>query len=140
MYGRLGFEVASYWTTLVHNQTHLPVYNAMAMYRNYNGEGGQFGAYSIGAASPNAGVNAYASSDSPTNPTKVWVMLVNVSGAAQNNLSITLENFAPTGPAQVYRMVGGAAPAAGTAVTLSNGSITGFSLASNSVALLVMSN
>ncbi len=140
MYGRLGFEVASYWTTLVHDQTHLPVYNAMAMYRNYDGEGGQFGAYSIGAASPNAGVNVYASSDSPTNPTKVWVMLVNVSGAAQNNLSITLENFTPTGQAQVFTMVGGAAPAAGTAVTISNGSVTGFSLSSNSVALLVMSH
>jgi hypothetical protein len=111
----------------------------MAMYRNYDGNGGKFGAYSIGAASPNASVNVYASSDAPTNPIKVWVMLVNVSGAAQNNLSITVKNFTPTGPAQVFRMVGGAAPAPGTAAAVTNGSITGLSLASNSVALLVMS-
>ena len=104
MYGRLGYQVASYWITLVHGSTHLPIYNAMAMYRNYDGNGGRFGAYSIGAASPNTGVNVYAASDSPTNPTKVWVMLVNVSGAAQTGLSITLKNFTPTGSAQVYRM------------------------------------
>jgi hypothetical protein len=140
MFGRLGYRVAAYWTTLVYNTTHLPIYNAMAMYRNYDGQGGQFGSYSIGAASPNAGVNVYASSDSPTSPTKIWVMLVNVSGANQTGLSITINNFTPTGSAQVYRMVGGAAPAADTAATITNGSISGFSLASNSVALLAMSN
>jgi hypothetical protein len=138
MYGRLGYQVASYFVTLVHGSTHLPVYNAMAMYRNYDGNGGRFGAYSIGAASPNKGVNVYAASDSPTNPTKVWVMLVNVSGAAQSGLSITLNNFTPTGSAQVYRMTGGGAPTADTPVAITNGTISGLSLAANAVALLVM--
>jgi hypothetical protein len=139
MVGRLGYRVAAYWETLVHGTTHLPVYNAMAMYRNYDGQGGQFGSYSIGAASPNAAVNVYAASDSPTNPTKVWIMLVNVSGSAQNGLAITLQNFTPTGMAQVYRMNGGAAPASDTALPITNGSIAGVSLPSNSAALLVMS-
>jgi len=80
----------------------------------------------------------YAASDSPTNPTKVWVMLVNVSGAAQSGLSVTLKNFAPSGSALVYRTTGGGAPAQDTAVAVANGSISGFSLAANSVALLVM--
>jgi hypothetical protein len=139
MYGRLGYRVAAYWTTLVSGTTHLPVYNAMAMYRNYDGQGGRFGSYSIGTASPNPAVNVYASSDSPTNPTKVWVMLVNVSGAAQNGLAITLQNFTPTGSAAVYQMTGGAAPAGGAAFPITNGGITGVSLPSNSAALLVMS-
>jgi hypothetical protein len=139
MYGRLGYQVASYWTTLVHGSTHLPIYNAMAMYRSYDGNGARFGAFSIGAASPNAGVNAYAASDSPTAPTKVWVMLVNIGGSAQPGLSVTLKNFTPTGSALVYRMVGGGAPAPDTAVALTNGTLSGFSLAANSVALLVMS-
>ena len=139
MYGRLGYRVAAYWTTLVTGTTHLPVYNAMAMYRNYDGQGGRFGNYSIGAASPNAAVNVYASTDSPTAPTRVWIMLVNVSGAAQNGLAIALQNFTPTGSAQVYRMTGGAAPAPGTALAITNGSITGVSLPVNSAALLVMS-
>ena len=138
MYGRLGFRVAAYWTTLVNGATHLPVYNAMAMYRNYDGKGGQFGTYSIGAASPNPGVNVYASSDSSTAPTKAWVMLVNVSGAAQSNLTITVDNFTPAGSGQVYRSVAGAAPAPDTAATVTGAHITGFSLAANSIALLVL--
>jgi hypothetical protein len=139
MYGRLGFEVASYFVTLVHGSTHLPVWNAMAMFRNYDGNGGRFGAYSIGAASPNKGVNVYAASDSPTNPTKVSVMLVNVSGVNQTGLSITVKNFTPAGSAQIYRMTGGGAPAADTSAAVTNGTISGFSLAANAVALLVMS-
>jgi hypothetical protein len=66
-------------------------------------------------------------------------MLVNVSGTAQSGLSVTLKNFTPAGSALVYRMVGGGAPAADTAVALTNGAVTGFFLAANSVALLVMS-
>jgi hypothetical protein len=111
----------------------------MAMYRNYDGQGGKFGAYSIGAASPNAGVNVYASSDSPTSPTKVWIMLVNVSNANQSNLTITLQNFTPNGSAKVYRMAGGAAPAMDTPATVTNGTISGFSLPKTSVALLALS-
>jgi hypothetical protein len=111
----------------------------MAMYRNYDGQGGKFGSVSVSAASSNAGVNAYAASDSATSPTTLWVMLVNVSGTAQNNLSITINNFTPGASAKVYRMVGGAAPAADTNATVSSGVISGFSLASGAVALLVIS-
>jgi hypothetical protein len=139
MYGRLGYEVASYFTTLVHGTTHLPVYNAMAMYRNYDGNGGRFGAVSIGAASPNPGVNVYAASDSASNPTKLWIMLVNVSGTAQTGLSITLKNFTASSSALVYRMTGGGAPAPDTAASVAGGTITGFSLAANSVALVAIS-
>ncbi len=138
MYGRLGYKAASYWTTLVSGSMHLPVYNATAMYRNYDGNGGQFGRYSISAASPNAGVNVYAASDSPTSPTKVWIMLVNVSKSAQPGLSIALQVAPSASSAQVYTMTSGGAPAAGTPVTIGNGQITGFSLAQNSVALIVV--
>jgi len=139
MYGRLGYQVASYFLTLVHGSTHLPIYNAMAMYRNYDGHGARFGAFSLGAASPNKGVNVYAAADSPTNPTKLWVMLVNVSGAAQAGLSITLKNFTPSGAALIYRMTGGGAPAPDTAAAITDGIVSGFSLATNAVALLVIS-
>jgi hypothetical protein len=139
MYGRLGYKAAAYWGSLVHKTTHLPIYNAVAMYRSYDGQGGRFGGYSIGAASPDAGVDVYAASDSPTNPTKVWVMLVNVSGTAQNNLSITVQNFMPTGTAAVYRTDGSNPPAAGAPVTVTGGNITGFALPKNAIALLVMS-
>ena len=140
MYGRLGYKLATYWLSLVYNSSHLPVYNAMAMYRDYDGNGGRFGGYSVGAASPNAGVNVYAASDSPTSPTKIWIMLVNVSKSAQNGLSVTLKNFTPAGSAKVYRMNAGGAPAADTSATIADGSITGISVPQNSAALLVVSN
>jgi len=139
MFGRLGYTVASYFLTLVNGTTHLPVYNAMAMYRNYDGNGGRFGTYSIGAASPTTGIHVYAASDSPTNPSKVWIMLVNVSAAAQTAPSIMLQNFASGTSAQVYRMTNGGAPTADTALAVSNGTITGVSLPVDSAALLVIS-
>ena len=138
MFGRLGVRLAAYWTTLVHGSTHLPSYNAMAMYRDYDGQGGRFGSYSVGAASSSSGVNVYASVDSPTSPTTLSVMLVNVSGSAQSNLTITLDNFTAGAAARVYRMVNGAPPAADTSAAISGGVISGFSLASDSVALLVI--
>jgi hypothetical protein len=67
-------------------------------------------------------------------------MLVNIGGTAQTGLSVTLQNFAATGSAQVYRMTGGGAPTPDTAVTVTNGSITGLSLALDSAALLVLSD
>jgi hypothetical protein len=139
MYGRLGYQVAAYWGSFVHQGVPLPIYNALAMYRNYDGMGGKFGSYSIGAASPSAGVNVYASADSSTNPGKVWVMLVNVSGIDQNDVSITVRNFAPSGKAAVYRADATHAPTAGAATDIAAGGISGLSLPSNSIALLVMS-
>jgi hypothetical protein len=139
MYGRLGYQVAAYWGSFVHQGVHLPIYNALAMYRNYDGMGGKFGAYSVGAASSSSSVNVYAASDSPTSPSKVWVMLVNVSGANQSALSLNVRNFAPSGTASVYRADANHAPAAGTPVAIAGGNITGLSLPSNSLALLVMS-
>jgi hypothetical protein len=139
MYGRLGYKVASYFLSLVHGSTHLPIYNAMAMYRNYDGNGSRFGSYSVGAASPNSAINVYAAADSATNPTTIWVMLVNVGNSAQSGLQIALKNFTPSGSAKVYRMAGGGPPAPDTAVTIANSTITGLSVALNSAALLVIS-
>jgi len=138
LYGRFGVRLASYWTTLVFDQTQLPIYNAMAMYRDYDGQGGRFGGVSIGAASSNSGVDVYAASDSAASPTTLWVMLVNVSGSDQDNLSIAIQSFTPGASARVYRMTGGAAPAPDASVAISGGAISGFSLPSNSVALLVI--
>ena len=139
MYGRLGYQVAAYWGSFVYKGTHLPTYNALAMYRNYDGAGGKFGAYSLGAASSNSGVNVYASSDAAKSPNKVWVMLVNVSGSDQNGLSVAVQNFAATGTAAIYRADASQAPTAGTPVAITGGAVSGLSLPSNSLALLVLS-
>jgi Glycoside hydrolase family 44 len=138
MFGRLGVRVAAYWTSLVAGTTPKPAYNGMAMFRSYDGKGGAFGSQSIGAASSNAGVDVYAASDSATAPTTLWVMLVNVSGTNQDGLTITVDHFASGGSAGVFRMTNGGAPAADASVTVSGGVVSGFSLPSNSVALLVI--
>jgi hypothetical protein len=138
MFGRFGIRLAAYWTTLVHGSTHLPVYNAMAMYRDYDGAGGRFGGTSIGAASSNSGVHAFAATDSPTAPSTLWIMLVNVSGQAQNGLSIAIQNFTPGATAKVYQMVNGAAPAAGADAPVNGGAISGIALPSGAVTLLVV--
>jgi hypothetical protein len=138
MFGRFGVRVAAYWTSLVAGTTPKPAYNGMAMFRSYDGNGGTFGSQSIGAASSNAGVNVYASSDSATAPTTLWVMLVNVSGADQDGLTITIDHFTAGASASVFRMTSGDAPAAAASVTVSGGVVSGFSLPSDSVALLVI--
>ncbi len=142
MFGRFGVRLASYWTTLVSKSTHLPVYNAMAMYRNYDGQGGRFGSVSVGAASSNSGVHAFAATDSATAPTKLWVMLVNVSGKDQSGLSVAVQNFGSAGSAgstaKVFQMTNGGAPAAGASVPVTGGAVSGLSLPSGAVTLLVL--
>ena len=66
-------------------------------------------------------------------------MLVNVSDTDQNDLPITVRNFAPTGTVAIYRADAGHAPAASTPAVITDGSVTGLSLAKNSSALVVLS-
>ncbi len=138
MFGRFGIRVAAYWTTLVSGSTHLPVYNAMAMYRNYDGQGGHFGTYSIGAASSNSGVHAFAAADAATSPSTLWVMLVNVSGQPQNDVSVAVQNFVPGATAEVFQMTNGAAPTAAPNATINSGTVSGLALPSGSVTLVVI--
>jgi len=113
-------------------------YNAFAMFRNYDGAGGKFGNVSVGAASSYSGVHAYAATDSVSNPTTLWIMLVNTGTSAQSNMTVTINNFAAGASAKVYQSVSGATPAAGANATISGGVITGLSAAANSITLLVV--
>ena len=139
-FGVMGVRVASYWTTLVPNNVHNYAYNAFAMFQNYDGAGGKFGNVSVGAASSYSGVHAYAATDAATNPTKLWVMLVNVGTSAQSNMTITVSNFTAAATAKVYQSVNGAAPTAAANATISNGSISGLSIAANTITLIVASH
>ncbi len=137
LYGRFGIRVAAYWTTLVHTTTKLPIYNAMALLRNYDGAGGRVGSISVGAASSHSGIDAFGASASASAPTTVWLLLTNLTANDATGLSVAVQHFTPSGTAKVYRMVNGAAPAADTAVTVTAGKVTGFTLAKGSAALLV---
>ncbi|HVZ86512.1 MAG TPA: glycoside hydrolase family 44 protein [Polyangia bacterium] len=142
-FGLMGVRVAAYWTTLAPKNSsnahvHSYAYNAFAMFRNYDGAGSAFGDVSVGAASSYSGVHAYAATDSASNPTTLWVMLVNTGGSTQSGMSLTLKHFSAGASAKVYQSVNGAAPTAGANAAVSNGVISGLSVAANSVTLLVV--
>jgi hypothetical protein len=142
-FGVLGIRVASYWTTLApkdsnNNYVHNYAYNAFAMFRNYDGVGGKFGNLSVGAASSYSGVHAYAATDSASNPTTLWIMIVNTGTSTQTNMTVTINNFTAGASAKVYQSVNGAVPAAAANAAISGGAISGLSIAANSVTLLVV--
>jgi len=136
-FGAMGVRVASYFRTLNNKDgSHKPVYNGWAMFRNYDGAGGKFGNISVGAASSYSSLHAYASTDSASAPTKLWIMLVNVGSSTQSNLSVAVNNFAASS-VKVFQSIGGAAPTAAENAAVTNGTIGGISVAANSVTLLV---
>ncbi|MGD0839313.1 MAG: glycoside hydrolase family 44 protein, partial [Polyangia bacterium] len=145
-FGVMGVRLAAYWTTLTHTDSssnslvHNYTYNAFAMFRNYDGAGSTFGNVSVGAASSYSGVHAYAATDSATSPSKLWLMLVNTGTTAQSSMTIAIKGFTPAATAQVYQSTGGAAPAAGTSVTIGNGQISGVSIAANTVMLIALTH
>jgi len=141
-FGVMGVRLASYWTTLAPkdsngNHVHSHAYDAFAMFRNYDGAAGTFGSVSVGAASSYPGVHAYAATDSAASPSKLWIMLVNTSASAEDNVTIEINNFTAAASAEVYQSVNGAAPAPAAAATVSGGKISGLSIAPNSVTLIV---
>jgi hypothetical protein len=51
-------------------------------------------------------------------------------------MTITINNFTATSTAKVYQSVNGASPAAAADVAIANGSISGLSLAANTITLV----
>jgi hypothetical protein len=136
-FGRYGLRLAANWGGLN------GAIGGAFIYRNYDGAGAHFGNYSIGAASPVSGFDVYASSDSPTAPTTLWIMLVNTTSSAVSK-SIVLNNFKPTSTSvAIYRVTSAtSAPSASAAgsVAASGGSYTvaPVSVPAGQVALLVI--
>jgi hypothetical protein len=142
-FGVMGIRVASYWTTLApkdsnNNHVHSYAYNAFAMFRNYDGAGSKFGNVSVGSASSYSGVHVYSATDSASNPTTLWMMLVNTGTATQSNMTVTINHFTAGASARVYQSVNGAVPVAAANATISGDAISGLSIAANSITLLVV--
>jgi hypothetical protein len=138
VFGKFGVKLATYWTTLLADNGDVsPTYNAFAMYRNYDGNGGHFGDYSVGATTTNVDLSIYAAVDSPSLPATLWIMLINKTAAAQNNLSLSIANFSAAATAKIYQSIGTTGPHALTDLAVANGSIT-VSLPARSINLLVV--
>lgn len=138
VFGKYGVKEATYWTTLLADNGDVsPTYNAFAMYRNYDGNGAHFGDYSVGATTTNVDLSIYASVDSPSAPTVLWIMLINKTTAAQNNVSLSIASFSPAAKAKAYESVGTTSPRALTDVAVANGGLS-VSLLPRSITLLVI--
>ena len=99
IFGREGLDMATRWTTPT---TGTPVYNAMKMFRNYDGSGHGFGDTSVSAVAPSpddlSSFAAVRSSDGA-----LTVMLVNKVTSAQTT-TVNIANFTGAAAAQVWQL------------------------------------
>lgn len=89
IFGREGLDLANRWTT---PPTNSMVYNAMKMYRNYDGRKSTFGDTSVYATSPNPDDNSiFAATRSADSA--VTIMVINKRLTASINATINLTNI-----------------------------------------------
>ncbi|MEP7075714.1 MAG: glycoside hydrolase family 44 protein [Acidobacteriota bacterium] len=99
IFGREGLDIATRWTTPATNS---PVYNAMKMFRNYDGGKNGFGDTSVTATVPDPdNVSAFAAVRTPDGA--LTVMVVNKVGSVQTT-TINLANFSGANAAQVWQL------------------------------------
>jgi len=131
--GREGLDLATRWTTPA---TGSPVYNAIKLYRNYDGARSAFGDISIGAGGPNPdNVAAFAAVRSADRA--VTVMIVSKFLTGTTAVTVNLANYTTTGTAvQRWQL------AAGSISHLADAALAGNSLTvtvpPQSVTLLVI--
>lgn len=132
IFGREGLDMATRWTTPA---TGSPVYNAMKMFRNYDGSGHGFGDTSVSAVAPSPDdMSAFAAVRSADGA--LTVMLVNKVTSAQTT-TVNLANFTGATSAQVWQLTSAnqITHLADTAVTANAVNIT---LPAQSITLLVL--
>jgi hypothetical protein len=101
IFGREGLDLATRWTT---PDAGTPTYNAMKMYRNYDGNKSRFGDTSVAATvSTNVDlVSAFAGVRSADGALTVMVINKQLTGTAM--LALNLANYLPNGTAQVWQL------------------------------------
>ena len=100
IFGREGLDLATRWTTPA-NTT--PTYNAMKIYRNYDGNQSAFGDTSVAATVPNPD-NLSAFAALRTNDSALTIMVVNKILAGLTPLALNVTNFANGGTAQAWQL------------------------------------
>jgi len=116
IFGRENLDLATRWTT---PDASTPTYQAIKIYRNYDGKKSTFGDTSVSAAGPNPDrISTFAATRSTDGA--LTLMVINKQLAATATPSITLTNFLPAGTAQVWQLT-----SANTISRLSDLSFTG---------------
>ncbi|MFO1477977.1 MAG: glycoside hydrolase family 44 protein [Verrucomicrobiota bacterium] len=100
IFGREGLDLATRWTT---PNTGTPCYNAMKIYRNYDGSKSTFGDTSISASGPNPdNVAVYAATRSSDGA--LTLMVINKQLTASAALTVNLANVLPGSAAQAWQL------------------------------------
>lgn len=121
IFGREGLDLATRWTTPA---TGSPTYNAMKMYRNYDGAKHGFGDTSIlvNGVTNSDNVSAFAALRASDGAMTVLVVNKQLNGGAA--LNIGLNNFLPSGTAQVWQLTSANTISHLSDIALSGNSIT----------------
>ena len=115
IFGREGLDIGTRWTTPA---TGTPTYNAMKLYRNYDGAQHTFGDTSVAATVANPdNLSAFAAQRS--SDSALTVMVINKTTAA-TPLALTLGNFISNGSALVFQI---SAASSGAITQLANASV-----------------
>jgi hypothetical protein len=99
IFGREGLDVGTRWTTPAIGSL---VFNAMKMYRNYDGNKSGFGETSVRTTVPDPDVVSAFAAERTTGGA-LTVMVINKSGSAQD-ASIALQNFSALSNVQVWQL------------------------------------
>jgi hypothetical protein len=100
IFGRENLDLATRWTT---PSTGTPTFNAMKMFRNYDGNKSGFGDTSVSATGPNPdNLSAFAAVRSSDGA--LTAMVINKQLTASASPVVTLTNFLPAGQAQVWQL------------------------------------
>ncbi len=100
IFGREGLDLATRWTT---PDTGTPAYNAIKIFRNYDGNKSVFGDLNVRATVPNPdNLSAFASVRS--NDGKLTVLVINKDLQNYTPATFALTNIPPTGTAQVWQL------------------------------------
>ncbi|MDQ3281369.1 MAG: PKD domain-containing protein [Acidobacteriota bacterium] len=132
IFGREGLDAAALWTT---PDATTPLYKAIKLYRNYDGNKSSFGDVSVAAGGPNPdNVAVFASKRSSDGA--LTIMVVNKYLANNTPVSINLANFAAGAAAQRWQLAANVL-ARQSDVALSGTTLTA-SLPAQSVTLFVI--
>ncbi len=100
IFGREGLDLATRWTT---PDAGTPVYNAIKMYRNYDGANSVFGDISVSAGGPNPdNVSSFAAVRSTDKA--LTIMLINKALTGNTPATINVANFATSGAAHRWQL------------------------------------
>jgi hypothetical protein len=133
IFGREGLDLATRWTTPAAGT---PAFKAIQMYRNYDGSKATFGDTSISATGPDPDqISTFAALRASDGA--LTLMAINKQLSSNAPVAVTLTNFLPAGPAQVWRLTAANAITRLSDVALA-GSVLSNMLPAQSITLFVI--